>query len=148
MATDDVYPMPLFVQFLVSDLGRSAAWYERLGFSSVYSTPAMAHLRYRKYADLMLVEDAGDSATTGRAERSDRGSGVAVYLTVDGESVDQVAARAVGAGGGTIDGPRDTPWNTRELRVADPDGYALVFSEVVDEARSFDEVVGEPVVEE
>jgi hypothetical protein len=34
-----------------------------------------------------------------------------------------------------------TPWNTRELAVTDPDGYALVFTEPLREDLGFEEVL-------
>ena len=61
MATDpDVYPMPLFVRLTVSDLDESTAWYRALGFDEVYSMPVTAHVRYRKYADVMLAAPQAD----------------------------------------------------------------------------------------
>jgi predicted lactoylglutathione lyase len=139
-----VYPMPLFVQLQVSDVERSAAWYRSLGFASVYSNLAVAHLRYRTYADLMLVRQGGEFPGGERSADRRRGSGVVVYLTLEDESVDEVAARATDLDAGSVAGPTETAWNTRELRVVDPDGYELVFAEVVDAERTFDEVMGDP----
>jgi hypothetical protein len=31
-------------------------------------------------------------------------------------------------GGGRVDGPADTPWNTRDLTTADPDGTVVIFT--------------------
>ncbi|MFC6725886.1 VOC family protein, partial [Halobium palmae] len=59
------------------------------------------------------------------------------------ESVDDVVARAEREGVSAVGGPGETGWNTRELTVRDPDGYELVFSEVVDADRSFGDVVGD-----
>lgn len=47
--------MPLFVRLTVSDVSASADWYRDLGFDVVYSMPVMAHVRYRKYADVLLL---------------------------------------------------------------------------------------------
>lgn len=143
----DVYPMPLFPRLAVSDVSESTGWYEALGFDVVYSMPAMAHVRYRKYADVMLAADAtlpfGASDDTGSPPPDRRGAGVSLFVTVESEPVDDVAGRARSSGIDVGDGPVETPWNTRELRLADPDGYEVVFSEgPVDEAASFDEVFG------
>lgn len=142
METDhEIYPMPLFCQLTVSDLDASTAWYEALGFDEIYSMSAMAHLRYRKYADVMLVTDETRlSEEQNRNER--RGSGVSIYLTVETESVDDVANRAREYGANIVREPTETAWNTRELVVSDPDGYELVFSEPVDTEKSFEEVAG------
>ncbi|KTG10352.1 hypothetical protein AUR64_12335 [Haloprofundus marisrubri] len=142
METDhEIYPMPLFCQLAVSDLDSSTAWYEALGFAEIYSMPAMAHLRYRKYADVMLVTDEARFAE-GQNRKERRGGGVSIYLTVETESVDDVANRAREYGANVVRGPSETGWNTRELVVSDPDGYELVFSEPVDTEKSFEEVVG------
>lgn len=140
-----VYPMPLFVRLTVADLDESVEWYRAVGFSVVYEMLGMAHLRYRKYADVMLVgEDrvTGERRVTESAGERRRGRGVAVYLTVETESVDDVASRAT-ASDLSMAGPHETAWNTRELTLRDPDGYELVFSEVVDPDRSFEDVMGE-----
>lgn len=139
----EFYPMPLFVQLTVSNLPASVAWYRDLGFDAVYEMPVMAHLRYRKYADVMLVADStAVGSEPDAAATTPRGGGVSVYLTLEDESVDDVARRAEAAGARVVAEPHETSWNTRELTVADPDGYELVFSAVVDAERSFDDVVG------
>jgi hypothetical protein len=42
--------------------------------------------------------------------------------------LDALADRARGHGGGQVEGPADTPWNTRDLRTRDPDGNLVVFT--------------------
>ena len=42
--------------------------------------------------------------------------------------LDELAARARAHGGGGVDGPADTPWNTRDLTTVDPDGNVVVFT--------------------
>ena len=140
----EIYPMPLFPRLVVSDVGESTDWYESVGFDVVYSMPAMAHVRYRKYADVMLADETTLQPGTDSPAAGRRGSGVSLFVTVESESVDDVAERAGASGIDVGDGPRETPWNTRELRLVDPDGYELVFSEgPVDADASFEEVVGE-----
>lgn len=138
--------MPSFVRLAVSDLSASVEWYRAVGFETVYEMPVMAHLRYRRYADVMLAAEAVDSDGSDAPDAPDapvrRGRGVSVYFTVDDESVADVADRAAASGVAVGDGPRETPWNTRELPLVDPDGYELVFSEAVDEDRSFEDVMG------
>lgn len=149
----EVYPMPLFVRLTVTDLAASVDWYRELGFDVVYEMPAMAHVRYRKYADVMLVSEASDLGRDAGddARPTPRGDGVEIYVNVENESVDDVAERATQApahAGADADGPHETGWNTREFAVRDPDGYRLVFSEPVDTERSFEDVMGEPNGEE
>jgi catechol 2,3-dioxygenase-like lactoylglutathione lyase family enzyme len=141
--------MPLFARLAVDDLDASVEWFDALGFEMIFETPATAHVRYRRYADVLLVTD--DPATpTGSAEatagdgsdRPPRGVGVSLYLTVVDESVDEVAERARAAGATVRSGPAETGWNTRELTVESPDGYVFVFAERAEEDRSFEDVMG------
>lgn len=149
METDhDIYPMPLFVQLTVADLDASADFYEALGFDVIYSMPVMAHVRYRKYADVMLVADQTDVGEEGESEKKNRREGLSIYLTVENESVDDVAERATDFGAEVANGPYDTPWNTREVAIVDPDGFELVFSEQADSDRSFEDVMESARMEE
>jgi uncharacterized glyoxalase superfamily protein PhnB len=140
---DEFYPMPLFVKLSVRDVAESAKWYEdALGFRSVYAlarddgTQMMNHLRLGRYQDVMLVAELEHVSGSGK------GQGVVVNLTLDG-GVDDLAERARSAGG-RVEGPAETAWNTRELTVWDPDGYALTFSQVVDPGRAFEDVMPPP----
>lgn len=130
-----IYPMALFPRLLVDDVDESVGWYERMGFATVFRTAGMAHVRYRRHADVMLAEGPADDPET------PRGAGVAVYVTPLDRSVAEVADLAREAGS-SVDGPRETGHNTREVAVRDPNGYELVFSEPVDTDRSFEDVVG------
>lgn len=44
------------------------------------------------------------------------------------DEIDALAELARAHGGGRVDGPADTPWNTRDLTTADPDGNAVIFT--------------------
>ena len=44
------------------------------------------------------------------------------------EQLGGIAERARAHGGGTVEGPFDTPWNTRDLHAVDPDGYTVVYT--------------------
>ena len=118
----EIYPMPAFAMLAVDQPAALSAWYEAaLGFGVVFAGPP-PHLRRRKYQDLLLVP-AGPGAVPA-------GGGPVLYFDADGE-IDALAARAAAVpaqGRSALEGPRDTPWNTRELRVTDPAGHRLVFS--------------------
>ena len=157
----EIYPMPMFPRLTVADVAASTEWYEALGFDAIYSMPVMAHVRYRKYADVMLAADGMEgeqSEDDAAAEREaadgeapaggrTRGDGVSIYVTVQGESVDDVAERAREFGAEIAAGPENTPWNTREVTILDPDGYELVFSEEAESGKSFEDVMGSAVEE-
>jgi uncharacterized glyoxalase superfamily protein PhnB len=137
---EEFYPMPLFVKLSVRDVAASAEWYgEALGFRSVYALAGeggrqvMVHLRLARYQDLMLIAESADPPG------SAKGQGVVINLACEGD-VDRLAQRARSVGS-KVEGPADTAWNAREITVADPDGYLLTFSQVVDPNRAFGDVM-------
>lgn len=122
----DIYPMPMFVTFQVSDLLAATRWYEEVGFVVLATMPgpagpdSLVHLRRLRYQDLLLVTGdpvpgvqislaAGDDDLAARAERVNR------YIAEAGAWC-------------RVDGPRDTPWFTRDLTAVDADGYAVTLT--------------------
>ncbi len=141
----EIYPIPLFPTLSVADVAASLEWYtNRVGFESAYSLPmpggglAMAHVRWRKYADLLLVPDSDPSNTA-----HPKGIGVSFSLLVDTTTIDEMASDLTNSGVEIAEGPIDRPWNTRDIVVHDPDGYRLVFFEPIDINRSFEDVMGD-----
>ncbi len=141
----EIYPMAMFPILSVGDVAASVEWYtERVGLASVFSLPrpdggvAMAHLRWRKYADLLLTPDAGPS-DAGRA----KGVGLALSFLTDSEPVDDLAAELASRGVDIAEGPVTRPWNVRDIVVLDPYGYRLVFFAPVDVSRNFEDVMGD-----
>ena len=139
----EIYPMPMFPTLSVADVRASVGWYsEVLGFGTVFvlpgadGAPVLGHLRWRKYADVLMVPEGAES--TGR-----KGVGVSLSFLVGDVGVDSMAERLAGRGVELDEGPVTRPWNTREIVVMDPDGYRLVFFEAVDVGRAFEEVVGD-----
>lgn len=132
----EVYPMPMFVNLEASDPAATRAWYEEaLGFGVMFvgpeveGKPVVVHLRRKKYQDILLVPARPGERTPPRSS---------IGFTADGE-VEALAARARRAravGLSSVEGPVLTPWFTRELRLTDPDGHRLVFSERASEAPS------------
>ena len=116
----DVYPMPAFVTFPVTDLAASTRWYEALGFVVLATLPgpdgtdALVHLRRLRYQDLLLVP--------GRPTPGPR-----VSFAAGEEDLAERAARVRDAGG-SVEGPVDTPWFSRDLVATDPDGYVVVLT--------------------
>lgn len=144
--TEEIYPMPFFVNLIVSDLEASSKFYqETLGFKHIFTMPGpggkpmLVHLRWTKYADLLL-----SSPRDGKPVPEPKGAGVALSFQMlerfDG-SVDVLAEQANARGANLISGPLDQPWNVRELTILDPDGYKLVFTAPLNTKLEFDEVV-------
>lgn len=125
----DIYPMPSFVSLSVKDVAASTAWYrDVLGFVVLFAIPPaqpmMSHIRWIKFADLMLYSVA--------EELTQPGQGVKLNFQVWPEdiAIDELAAQFKAKGAEIIEGPVDRPWNTREMLVRDPDGYVLNFTQV------------------
>jgi catechol 2,3-dioxygenase-like lactoylglutathione lyase family enzyme len=145
--TEEIYPMPSFPMLIVSDLEASAKFYqEALGFKHIFSmpgpggTPALVHLRWMKYADLLI-----SLPRDGRQIPEPRGAGVALsfqMLERFNGSVDALVEQAKANGAIIVSGPLDRPWNVREVTILDPDGYRLVFTAPINTNLSFDEMIG------
>lgn len=125
-----IYPMPLFAVLETGDVQALTQWYRAaLGFAVLFTAaptgaPLLVHLRRRKYQDL-LVRPCPPGAPAA-------GSGAWSLWLDAGEDVDALAQRAAAVpatGQVSIEAPVDTPWNTRQLRVTDPDGRVLVLSQ-------------------
>ena len=61
--TEEIYPMPFFVNLIVRDLEGSSKFYqETLGFKHIFTMPApggepaLVHLRWVKYADVLITK--------------------------------------------------------------------------------------------
>jgi catechol 2,3-dioxygenase-like lactoylglutathione lyase family enzyme len=133
--TRDIYPMPAFVTLTVADVRRTVDWYvEALGFVPLFTMPgpdgepALVHLRRWRYQDLLVRPGTPQAAT-----------GAVVSVSALAEELAGIAeqARAFASrdGGGSVEGPVETPWNTVDVRTTDPDGYPLVFTARRPEAR-------------
>ena len=118
----EFYPMPSFPALAVKDLEASAGWYQTaLGFQHVFTMPGLVHLRWAKYADLLLRASQQPAAGA-------KGVGIALNYAVTDGGLDALAERARKAGAIFIQEPGDRPWNARDFTVADPDGFALTFT--------------------
>ena len=141
------YPMPMFVKLQVHDMKGALAWYHQvLGFASIFELPGhdgrivMAHIRGKKYQDLMLV------AAQQEEKRSEiAGSGVVMNFMV--EDMDAYVERAQSAQADIVEGPVDRPWNARELVLQDLDGYQITLSMNIHKNMSFDEVIDQVIDE-
>ena len=118
--TTDIYPMPAFTTLVVADLDRTVDFYTNaLDFVVLFTMPGgtLVHLRRWRYQDILV-----------RPGDADAGAGWALSFSSLAEELPALADRARAHGGGSVDGPADTPWNTRDLTVTDPDGYRLVYT--------------------
>jgi len=125
----EYYPMPSFATLSVRDVGASMRWYQdALGFECVFVMPgpggaaALAHMRWTRYADLLLVPER--EPVTGP-----KGAGISLSYQVSKGTVDDIADKARGKGAKIVREPGDRPWNARDFTVTDPDGFHLTFTQ-------------------
>jgi catechol 2,3-dioxygenase-like lactoylglutathione lyase family enzyme len=116
--------------FTVDDLQKSIAFYEALGFT--------VDERWEDNGTLLgVMMRAGkqqiglsqDDWKKGRDRKKGIGTRVFLWTT---QSVDEIAARARGAGIRLTSEPHDTEWKSRAFEVTDPSGFLLtILSEAV-----------------
>jgi catechol 2,3-dioxygenase-like lactoylglutathione lyase family enzyme len=123
------YGMPMFATLAVRDIRASLSWYTAgLGFIDLFTVPGrrgepvLVHLRRWQFQDLLL-RPAREPARQPAAPGGCTLSFASVY-----DELDALAGRARAHGGGQVDGPADTPWNTRDVTTADPDGNIVIFT--------------------
>ena len=108
------------VTLAVSDMARSTAFYEALGFERIYGGPDAGFTSYRagrSYLNLIAAQPTEQPAPGfwGRA----------IFYV---EDVDQFHALAVAAGITPEFAPRDAPWRERYFHIQDPDNHELSFA--------------------
>ncbi len=104
---------------------------EALGFNFVFSMPdpqgkpMLTHIRWAKYADMLLVENNPDNTI-----KEPKGLGVNFNFTVVEEKIETLAERFKENGVKDISGPIKRVYNSTDLILHDPDGYQLTFSAI------------------
>jgi uncharacterized glyoxalase superfamily protein PhnB len=143
--TEEIYPMPSFPMLIVSDLEASSRFYQTaLVFKHIFTMPgpdgqpALVHLRWAKYADLLIARPRDGKELT-----EPKGVGVSLNFNIFdhfGDDID-VFAKHARENGADVYGPIDQPWNVREVTVIDPDGYKLVFTVPLNVNLGFDQML-------
>ena len=121
-----IYGMPMFATLLARDIRATVSWYiAGLGFIDLFTIPGpdggpvLVHLRRWQFQDLLLHP---------AREPVRPGTGCMLSFAAVYDEIDALAERARAHGGGRVDGPADTTWNTRDLTTADPDGNTVIFT--------------------
>ncbi|MFI9212707.1 VOC family protein [Streptomyces sp. NPDC053253] len=116
-----IYGMPAFVTIPTADLAASVDFWTRgLGFFELFGIPGtLVHLRRWAFQDVLLlkaesVPEQAPAASVGFA---------CVLGQVDSLVEDCRALRP-----DSVEGPRDTPWNTRDVEVITPENARIVFT--------------------
>ncbi|MDH6283186.1 VOC family protein [Prescottella agglutinans] len=116
-----IYGMPAFVTIPTSDLAASMDfWIRGLGFVELFSIPGtLVHLRRWAFQDVLLV-----SAERAPEQTPDMSVSFACVLS----QIDSLVEACRALSPNSVDGPRDTPWNTRDVEVVTPEKARIVFT--------------------
>ena len=110
---EEIYPMPSFPTLIVKDLQASSSFYQKaLGFKHIFTmpgpggVPTLVHLRWVKYADLLITKSRDGQELTGP-----KGVGVSLNFNLadrfDGDI--DTFARQARQQGAEVTGPIDQP---------------------------------------
>ncbi|MEW2217854.1 VOC family protein [Streptomyces sp. NPDC006990] len=116
-----IYGMPAFVTIPTDDLTASVDFWTRgLGFFELFSIPgAVVHLRRWAFQDVLLVP------ATSVPEQAPAMS--VSFACVLGQ-LDSLVETCRAVRPDSVDGPRDTPWNTRDVTVTTPENARIVLT--------------------
>ncbi|WP_405821109.1 VOC family protein [Streptomyces sp. NBC_00838] len=116
-----IYGMPAFVTIPTSDLTASVDfWVRGLGFFELFGIPGtLVHLRRWAFQDVLLV-----AAESVPEQPPAIGLGFACVLG----QVDPLVEDCRALRPDSVEGPRDTPWNTRDVEVITPENARIVFT--------------------
>lgn len=116
-----IYGMPAFVTIPTSDLAASVDfWVQGLGFFELFGIPGtLVHLRRWAFQDVLLVSAA--SVPEQPPAMSFSFSGVL-------SQVDSLVEACRVLRPDSVEGPHDTPWNTRDVTVITPENARIVFT--------------------
>jgi lactoylglutathione lyase len=116
----------VIVELFVSDLDASRAFYEALGFRPTNRWRGGAWMEREGVGIRLELDDhvsAGPHYFTPDIGRKPRGTGVEIVIQVS--DVEVVHEAAIAAGLTIVKPIQERPWDCRDFRLADPDGYFL-----------------------
>jgi catechol 2,3-dioxygenase-like lactoylglutathione lyase family enzyme len=116
-----VYGMPAFVTIPTADPAASVDFWTRgLGFFAFFAIPGrLVHLRRWAFQDVLLVP---------AASVPERAPALSVSFACLLSQVEPLAEACRALRPDAVDGPRDTPWNTRDVAVTTPENARIVFT--------------------
>jgi uncharacterized glyoxalase superfamily protein PhnB len=111
--------------FLVDDISVANEFYEKLGFNTIQAKEAV-RIKFGDYR-FAFMEGSKDPDVP---DPEINGNGVFSYFEV--EDMKRFIRNAKKRGVNIKNKPIKQPWGKKELTVVDPDGYKLVFFEVIE----------------
>lgn len=119
-----IYGMPQFLTVPCTDLAASTDfWVRGLGFIELFSVPGqVVHLRRWMFQDVLLVP-AGPELPEPTAPPA-----TSVSFSCVAGQIEQVAESCRAIAPDSVEGPRDTYWNTRDIEVITPERTRVIFT--------------------
>ncbi|MCE7011278.1 VOC family protein [Kibdelosporangium philippinense] len=116
-----IYAMPAFVTIPTNDLAASVDFWTRgLGFIDLFTIPGtITHLRRWAFQDVLLV-----AAQT----VPDKAPAISFSFSCVLNQVESIVEACRAIRPDSVDGPRDTPWNTRDVEVITPENARIIFT--------------------
>lgn len=116
-----IYGMPAFVTIPTTDLTASADfWVRGLGFIELFGIPgSLVHLRRWAFQDVLLV--SAESVP-------ERAPAMSVSFACVLSQIDPLVEACRAVSPDSVEGPRDTPWNTRDVEVSTPENARVVLT--------------------
>ncbi|MEV5198416.1 VOC family protein [Streptomyces sp. NPDC053720] len=116
-----IYGMPAFATIPTTDLAASVDFWTRgLGFFELFSIPGtLVHLRRWAFQDVLLVTASGVP---------EQAPAMSLSFSCVLSQVDSLVDACRALRPGSVDGPRDTPWNTRDVEVITPENARIVLT--------------------
>lgn len=116
-----IYAMPTFATIPTSDLAASVDFWTRgLGFIDLFTMPgSVVHLRRWAFQDVLLLPVASvpEQAPT-----------ITLSFSCVLSQIDSVVEACRALRPNSVDGPRDTPWNTRDVEVITPENARIILT--------------------
>jgi len=116
-----IYGMPAFVTIPTGDLAESVDfWVRGLGFIELFSIPgSVVHLRRWAFQDVLLVP---------AASVPEEAPAMSVTFSCVLSQIDSLVEDCRALRPDSVEGPRDTPWTTRDVTVITPENARIVFT--------------------
>ncbi|MFG2006319.1 VOC family protein [Spirillospora sp. NPDC048911] len=116
-----IYGMPAFATIPTNDLAESADfWIRGLGFFELFSIPGrVVHLRRWAFQDVLLVSEGSVP---------EKAPAMSISFACLLSQVDPLVEACRALRPDSVEGPRDTPWTTRDVTVITPENARIVFT--------------------
>jgi len=109
----------------VADMGKTLAFYRRLGLSFPAGAEEQPHAEAELPGGLRLLIDTHDTIRSFDPDFTPHPGGSLAFACADPAEVDRVHAELVAAGHPSHKDPWDAPWGQRYAIVLDPDGTSI-----------------------